>query len=198
MSDSILIRGAHSHNLQHIDVTIPKNTLTIITGVSGSGKSSLAFHTLYNVGQQKYLESLSSYARMFIGGMQKEAHVDEIIGLSPTISIDQKTTNRNPRSTVGTITEIYDYYKLVFLHAGERLCTVCDHTVQKDHVQDIIDAILASDQESKYMILAPCSQNFDSFEACREYVLNAGFVRMMIGDTLCTINDAFSDTWDVR
>jgi excinuclease ABC subunit A len=102
--------------LKNIDVKIPKNKMTVITGVSGSGKSSLAFSTIYNVGQQKYLESLSSYARMFIGGMSEEADVNEIKGLSPTISIDQKTTSKNPRSTVGTITEIYDYYKLLFLN----------------------------------------------------------------------------------
>ena len=116
MSDFLEVYGAKTHNLKNVNVKIPKNKLTVITGLSGSGKSSLAFKTIYNIGQQKYLESLSSYARMFIGGMSEEALYEEIKGLSPTISIDQKTTNRNPRSTVGTITEIYDYYKLLYLN----------------------------------------------------------------------------------
>jgi excinuclease ABC subunit A len=116
MSQYLEVFGAKTHNLKNIDVKIPKNKMTVITGVSGSGKSSLAFNTIYSIGQQKYLESLSSYARMFIGGMQEEAEFSEILGLSPTISIDQKTTSKNPRSTVGTITEIFDYYKLLFLN----------------------------------------------------------------------------------
>jgi len=125
MSQFLEIYGARTHNLKNINVKIPKNKLVVITGLSGSGKSSFAFNTIYSIGQQKYLESLSSYARMFIGGMKEEAELDEIVGLSPTISIDQKTTNRNPRSTVGTITEIYDYYKLLYLNIGERRCKEC-------------------------------------------------------------------------
>lgn len=155
MSEFLEVRGARTHNLKNIDVKIPKNTLTVITGLSGSGKSSLAFSTIYTIGQQKYLESLSSYARMFVGSGKDEAVYDEILGLSPTISIDQKTTNRNPRSTVGTITEIYDYYKLLFLNIGERKCTVCGQHIQKDAVKDIISYISSHNQGEKFYISCP-------------------------------------------
>ena len=113
MQDSIIIKGARAHNLKNVDVTIPRNKLTVITGISGSGKSSLAFDTIYAEGQRRYVESLSSYARMFLGQMEKP-DVDSIEGLSPAISIDQKTTSKNPRSTVGTVTEIYDYLRLLW------------------------------------------------------------------------------------
>ena len=125
MSEFLEIKWARTHNLKNINVKIPKNKLTVITGLSWSWKSSLAFKTIYNIWQQKYLESLSSYARMFIGWMSEEALYDEISWLSPAISIDQKTTNRNPRSTVWTITEIYDFYKLLFLNIWLRKCVEC-------------------------------------------------------------------------
>ena len=125
MSKFLEVIWARTHNLKNISVKIPKNKMTVITWVSGSWKSSLAFNTIYSVWQQKYLESLSSYARMFIWGMTEEAEVSEINWLSPTISIDQKTTSKNPRSTVWTITEIYDYYKLLFLNIWERKCVKC-------------------------------------------------------------------------
>ena len=155
MSQFLEVRGARTHNLKNIDVKIPKNTLTVITGLSGSGKSSLAFSTIYSIGQQKYLESLSSYARMFVWNNKDEALYDEIIGLSPTISIDQKTTNRNPRSTVGTITEIYDYYKLLFLNIGERKCVECGQKIQKDSVRDIIEYISSFSEGTKFYISCP-------------------------------------------
>ena len=117
MQDSIIIKGARVHNLKNIDVEIPRNTMTVVTGISGSGKSSLAFDTIYAEGQRRYVESLSSYARMFLGQMEKP-DVDSIDGLSPAISIDQKTTSKNPRSTVGTVTEIYDYLRLLWARIG--------------------------------------------------------------------------------
>ena len=124
MKDKIIIKGAREHNLKNIDIEIPKNQFVVITGVSGSGKSSLAFDTIYSEGQRRYVESLSAYARQFIGQMQKP-DVDSIEGLAPAISIEQKTTNRNPRSIVGTITEVYDYMRLLWAHIGEPHCPVC-------------------------------------------------------------------------
>jgi len=156
MSKFLEVYGANTHNLKNIDVKIPKNKITVITGLSGSGKSSLAFNTIYSVGQQKYLESLSSYARMFVGGMKEEADVWEIKWLSPTISIDQKTTSKNPRSTVGTITEIYDYYKLLFLNIGTRKCVKCGNVVKKDSMADVIDFLGTKKQWDKYMVLERC------------------------------------------
>ena len=123
-NDKIIIRGAREHNLKNIDVEIPRNKLVVISGLSGSGKSSLAFDTLFAEGQRRYMESLSSYARQFLGSMDKP-DVDLIEGLSPAISIEQKSTNKNPRSTVGTITEIYDYYRLLFARSGHPLCPKC-------------------------------------------------------------------------
>ncbi len=124
MLDKLIIKGAREHNLKNIDVEIPKNKFVVVTGVSGSGKSSLAFDTIYSEGQRRYVESLSAYARQFIGQMKKP-EVDSIEGLSPAISIEQKTTNKNPRSTVGTVTEIYDYMRLLFAHIGIAHCPIC-------------------------------------------------------------------------
>jgi len=145
-------------------VKIPKNTLTVITGISGSGKSSLAFATIYSIGQQKYLESLSSYARMFVGNKSDEALYDEIIGLSPTISIDQKTTNRNPRSTVGTITEIYDYYKVLYLNAGKRKCIKCGSWITKDTIKDIVAYIASFPVDTKYFLSYPILQDKEGID----------------------------------
>ena len=126
--DEIRIRGARTHNLKNVSVDLPRNRLTVITGLSGSGKSSLAFDTLYAEGQRRYVESLSSYARQFLGQMDKP-HVDLIEGLSPAVSIDQKSTNRNPRSTVGTVTEVYDYLRLLYARAGTPHCPVCGEVI---------------------------------------------------------------------
>ena len=154
MNDEIIIRGAKQHNLKNITVTIPRNKLVVITGLSGSGKSSLAFDTIYAEGQRRYVESLSSYARQFLGQMDKP-DVDYIEGLSPAISIDQKTTSRNPRSTVGTVTEIYDYLRLLFARIGEPHCPKCGKIIERQTVQQIVDSVLAMEQGTKFMVMAP-------------------------------------------
>ena len=133
-NDKIIIRGAREHNLKNIDLTIPRDSLVVMTGLSGSGKSSLAFDTIFADGQRRYMESLSSYARMFLGQMEKP-DVDSIEGLSPAISIDQKTTSKNPRSTVGTVTEIYDYLRLMYARIGVPHCPVCG----REHAVDIVE-----------------------------------------------------------
>ena len=137
MADTyITIKGARQHNLKNIDVQIPRRTLTVFTGLSGSGKSSLAFDTIYAEGQRRYVESLSAYARQFLGQMDKP-DVDYIEGLSPAISIDQKTTGRNPRSTVGTVTEIYDYLRLLYARAGEAFCPQCGKPIRQQTIQEL-------------------------------------------------------------
>src|SRR3954471_1769158 len=136
----IIVRGAREHNLKNIDVALPRDRLVVITGLSGSGKSSLAFDTIYAEGQRRYVESLSAYARQFLGQMEKP-DVDLIEGLSPAISIDQKGASRNPRSTVGTITEIYDYMRLLFARVGHPHCPNCGREIQQQTVQEIVDAV---------------------------------------------------------
>jgi excinuclease ABC subunit A len=152
--DSIIVKGAREHNLKNIDVVIPRNKLVVITGVSGSGKSSLAFDTIYAEGQRRYMESLSAYARQFLGRMEKP-DVDYIEGLSPAISIDQKGASKNPRSTVGTITEIYDYFRLLWARVGHPHCPVCGREITMQTVEQIVDAVKALPSGSKLMILAP-------------------------------------------
>src|SRR4030081_3568662 len=139
--DSIVIRGAREHNLKNIDVVVPRNKFVVITGVSGSGKSSLAFDTIFAEGQRRYVESLSAYARQFLEQMEKP-DVDSIEGLSPAISIEQKTSSRNPRSTVGTITEIYDYLRLLFARVGHAFCYNCGREISQQSVQQIVDRIM--------------------------------------------------------
>src|SRR6201981_3741368 len=139
---SIRIRGAREHNLRNIDVDLPRDALIVITGLSGSGKSSLAFDTIYAEGQRRYVESLSGYARQFLGLMEKP-DVDSIEGLSPAISIDQKTTSRNPRSTVGTVTEIYDYLRLLFARVGRPHCPICGRPISGQSIDSIVEQILA-------------------------------------------------------
>ena len=139
--ENIVVRGAREHNLKDIDVTIPRDKLVVITGVSGSGKSSLAFDTIYAEGQRRYVESLSAYARQFLGRMDKP-EVDYIEGLSPAISIDQKGVSRNPRSTVGTVTEVYDYLRLLFARVGHPHCHSCGRPVESQTVQQMVDAIV--------------------------------------------------------
>src|SRR5438094_638239 len=139
--DRITVRGAREHNLKNIDVEIPRDKLTVITGLSGSGKSSLAFDTIYAEGQRRYVESLSAYARQFLGLMEKP-DVDAIEGLSPAISIEQKTAGHNPRSTVGTVTEIYDYLRLLFARAGTPHCPNCGHPVQRQSPAQIAETVL--------------------------------------------------------
>src|SRR3989338_9085415 len=145
---SLIIRGARQHNLKNIDVTIPRGKLVVITGLSGSGKSSMAFDTIYAEGQRRYVESLSSYARQFLGLMEKP-DVDQIDGLSPAISIDQKSASSNPRSTVGTVTEIYDYLRLLFARVGDVFCPNCGRQVASQSVPEIVDQILKEKKETK-------------------------------------------------
>lgn len=152
--DKIIVKGAKEHNLKNIDVEIPRNKLVVITGLSGSGKSSLAFDTIYAEGQRRYVESLSSYARMFLGQMDKP-NVESIEGLSPAISIDQKTTSKNPRSTVGTVTEIYDYLRLLYARIGVPHCTVCGKEIVQQSIDQIVDKIMSYDEGTKIQIMSP-------------------------------------------
>src|SRR3979411_3093446 len=152
--DRIVIKGARVHNLKNIDVELPRNKFVVITGLSGSGKSSLAFDTVYAGGQRRYVESLSAYARQFLGLMEKP-DVDQIDGLSPAISIDQKSTSRNPRSTVATVTEIYDYLRLLYARIGVPHCPICGKPVTRRTPQVIIDEILKLEDGLRIMVLAP-------------------------------------------
>ena len=153
-SKNIVVTGAREHNLKNIDVELPRDKLVVLTGLSGSGKSSLAFDTIYAEGQRRYVESLSSYARMFLGQMEKP-DVDNIEGLSPAISIDQKTTSKNPRSTVGTVTEIYDYLRLMYARIGVPHCPVCGREIRQQTVDQIVDQVLALPERTKIQVLAP-------------------------------------------
>ncbi|HLU56672.1 MAG TPA: excinuclease ABC subunit UvrA [Pseudonocardia sp.] len=154
MADRLVVRGAREHNLRGVDLDLPRDSLVVFTGLSGSGKSSLAFDTIFAEGQRRYVESLSAYARQFLGQMDKP-DVDFIEGLSPAVSIDQKSTNRNPRSTVGTITEVYDYLRLLFARAGVPHCPVCGHVIEKQTPQQIVDQVLAMEEGSRFQVLAP-------------------------------------------
>ena len=148
MNDKIIIKGARENNLKNVDLTIPRDKLVVFTGLSGSGKSTLAFETIYAEGQRRYVESLSSYARMFLGQMEKP-DVDLIEGLSPAISIDQKTTSHNPRSTVGTVTEIYDYFRLLFARIGTPHCPSCGREIARQTVDQITDKVMAMEKGTK-------------------------------------------------
>ena len=150
----IVIKGARQNNLKNIDIEIPRDQLVVITGLSGSGKSSLAFDTIYAEGQRRYVESLSAYARQFLGQMDKP-DVDYIGGLSPSISIDQKTTSKNPRSTVGTVTEIYDYLRLLFARIGRPHCPKCGRPISQQTVSQIVDQVLALPERTRVQILGP-------------------------------------------
>ena len=155
--DRLVVRGAREHNLRDISVDLPRNSLIVFTGLSGSGKSSLAFDTIFAEGQRRYVESLSAYARQFLGQMDKP-DVDFIEGLSPAVSIDQKATNRNPRSTVGTITEVYDYLRLLFARAGRPHCPVCGEAVTRQSPQQIVDRLLELPERTRFQVLAPVVQ----------------------------------------
>jgi excinuclease ABC subunit A len=187
--DAIVVRGAREHNLKNIDVTIPRDRLVVITGLSGSGKSSLAFDTIYAEGQRRYVESLSAYARQFLGQMEKP-DVDYIEGLSPAISIDQKGASRNPRSTVGTVTEIYDYLRLLFARAGRPHCPKCGRPIERQTVQQIVDAILGLPAGKRLMILAPViSDRKGEHHAVLEDARRAGFVRVRVDGTVYDLED---------
>ena len=185
----IKIRGANEHNLKNISLDIPRNELVVLTGLSGSGKSSLAFDTIYAEGQRRYVESLSSYARQFLGQMEKP-DVDYIEGLSPAISIDQKTTSKNPRSTVGTVTEIYDYLRLLYARIGVPHCPVCGKVIEKQTVDQIVDKILKLEEKTRIQIMAPIVRGRKG-----EYVKElddarkSGFVRVRVDGSIYDLSE---------
>jgi excinuclease ABC subunit A len=185
----IIIRGARVHNLKNIDVTIPRSSLTVITGLSGSGKSSLAFDTLYSEGQRRYVESLSAYARQFLGLMEKP-DVDSIEGLSPAISIEQKSTGHNPRSTVGTITEIYDYLRLLYARVGSPTCYQCGRPISRQTVQEIVDKIMEFPAGAKFQVLSPVvSGRKGEYRELFEKLRKDGFVRVRVDDITYALDE---------
>lgn len=189
MNSNIVVRGAREHNLKNIDVEIPRDKLVVITGLSGSGKSSLAFDTIYAEGQRRYVESLSSYARQFLGLMEKP-DVDQIDGLSPAISIDQKSTSRNPRSTVATVTEIYDYLRLLFARIGVPHCPACGKSVEKRSPQAIVDSVLAQPEGARLMILAPIvADKKGEFAHVPEQYQRAGFARARVDGVVYSLDE---------
>ena len=189
MIDHILIKGARENNLKNIDVEIPRDKLVVLTGLSGSGKSSLAFETLYAEGQRRYVESLSSYARMFLGQMEKP-DVDYIEGLSPAISIDQKTTSKNPRSTVGTVTEIYDYLRLLWARVGTPHCPKCGKEIHQQTIDQIIDQVLALPQATRIQVLAPVIRGKKGEHAkVLEDARRSGYVRVRIDGALYDLSE---------
>ena len=189
MQDSIIIKGARVHNLKNIDVEIPRNTMTVVTGISGSGKSSLAFDTIYAEGQRRYVESLSSYARMFLGQMEKP-DVDSIDGLSPAISIDQKTTSKNPRSTVGTVTEIYDYLRLLWARIGIPHCPKCGKEIRQQSVDQIIDQLMALPEGTRMQVLAPVIRGRKGeYQKVFEDARKSGFVRVRVDGSIYDLSE---------
>ena len=188
-NDKIVIRGARAHNLKNIDVTIPRDQLVVITGLSGSGKSSLAFDTLYAEGQRRYVESLSAYARQFLGQMDKP-DVDSIEGLSPAISIDQKTTSKNPRSTVGTVTEINDYLRLLYARVGHPICPNDQTEISSQSVEQMVDQVLALPEKSRLQILAPIvTQKKGQHKRIFEMIQREGYVRVRVNGEVYDISD---------
>ena len=189
MNENIVIKGAREHNLRNVDVTIPRDKLVVMTGLSGSGKSSLAFDTIYAEGQRRYVESLSSYARQFLGQMEKP-DVDSIDGLSPAISIDQKTTSRNPRSTVGTVTEIHDYLRLLWARAGHPHCPSCGKEIRQQTVDQMVDAMCAYPERTRFQVLSPVirakkGEHVKVFEDARK----SGFVRVRVDGDMYEVDD---------
>ena len=192
VGEYIKIRGACEHNLKNIDVDIPRNELVVLTGMSGSGKSSLAFDTIYAEGQRRYMESLSSYARQFLGQMEKP-NVERIDGLSPAISIDQKSTNRNPRSTVGTVTEIYDYFRLLYARIGIPHCPNCGREISKQTVDQMVDQIMALPEGTKIQLLAPVVRGRKGqHEKVLERAKKSGYVRVRIDGSLYELTEEIS------
>src|SRR5712675_277807 len=189
MLKRITVHGARQHNLKNIDVSIPRNTFTVITGLSGSGKSSLAFDTIYAEGQRRYVETLSPYARQFLDQMERP-DVDSIDGLSPAISIEQKTSGRSPRSTVGTITEIYDYVRLLYSAIGTPYCPNCGHEITRQSTEQILEQIYALKQEERIMILAPVVRGRKGeYKKELERFAKQGFVRARIDGTLRSLDE---------
>lgn len=189
MNDNIIIKGAKEHNLKNINLTIPRDKLVVVTGLSGSGKSSLAFDTLYAEGQRRYVESLSSYARQFLGLMEKP-NVELIEGLSPAISIDQKTTSRNPRSTVGTVTEIYDYIRLLYARIGVPYCPNCGKKIEKQTIDQIVDTLMELEEGTKIQIFAPIIRGRKGeFVKLLESFSKEGFVRARVDGEVVELTD---------
>ena len=189
MRDELIIKGARQHNLKNIDISLPRNALIVVTGLSGSGKSSLAFDTIYAEGQRRYVESLSAYARQFLGQMDKP-DVDYIEGLSPAISIDQKTTSRNPRSTVGTVTEIYDYLRLLFARIGHAHCPSCGKPITSQTIQQMTDDVMSLPERTKIMVEAPLIRGKKGeHKALLERMRKEGFARVCIDGTVFTLDE---------
>src|ERR687892_49271 len=193
MIDKLIVRGAKQHNLNNISVTIPRDKIVVITGLSGSGKSTLAFDTVYAEGQRRYVESLSAYARQFLELMDKP-DVDSIDGLSPAISIQQKTTSKNPRSTVGTVTEIYDYLRLLYARIGTPTCPECSRTIASQSSDSITESILKSAQKKKkngsIMILAPIiSAKKGTYEKLFNELKQDGFSRIRLDGVITNLED---------
>ena len=192
MIDRIRVRGARANNLKNIDVDLPRDALVVMTGLSGSGKSSLVFDTIFADGQRRYMESLSSYARQFLGQMEKP-DVDSIEGLSPAITIDQKTTSKNPRSTVGTVTEIYDYLRLLYARIGIPHCPICGREIRQQSIDEMVDRVLSLEEGTRIQLLAPIirgkkGQHTKELEKARR----SGYVRVKIDDSLYDLSETIT------
>ncbi len=189
MADRLVVRGAREHNLQDVSLDLPRDRLIVFTGLSGSGKSSLAFDTIYAEGQRRYVESLSAYARQFLGQMDKP-DVDFIEGLSPAISIDQKSSSRNPRSTVGTVTEVYDYLRLLYARIGKPHCPNCGRPVARQSPQQIVDRILAMEEGTRFMVLAPVVRGRKGeYGALLDDLAKQGFARARVDGAMVELAD---------
>ncbi len=189
VGSQIVVSGAREHNLKGVDVSLPRDSLVVITGLSGSGKSSLAFDTIYAEGQRRYVESLSAYARQFLGQMDKP-DVDSIEGLSPAISIDQKTTSRNPRSTVGTVTEIYDYLRLLWARVGKPYCHNCGEPISGQSVEQITDRVLTLAEGTRFMVLAPVvRERKGEYGRMLEEMRQQGYARAVVDGELLRLDE---------
>ena len=189
MQENIIVKGARENNLKNIDVSIPRDKLTVITGLSGSGKSSLAFDTIYAEGQRRYVESLSSYARMFLGQKEKP-DVDYIDGLSPAISIDQKTTSQNPRSTVGTVTEIYDYLRLLWARVGTPHCPNCGKEIKQQTIDQIVDQVMALGEDTRIQVMAPVIRGKKGeYAKVFEDARKSGYVRVRVDGSMYDLSE---------
>ncbi|MGE5674953.1 MAG: excinuclease ABC subunit UvrA, partial [Mycobacterium leprae] len=185
--DKIIVKGARQHNLKNVDLELPRDKFIVFTGLSGSGKSSLAFDTIYAEGQRRYVESLSAYARQFLGQMDKP-DVDYIEGLSPAISIDQKTTSRNPRSTVGTVTEIYDYLRLLYARVGRAHCPQCGKPIAQQTVEQMVDTLLEMPEGTRIQVMAPLVRGRKGeHEKVFEDIKKGGYVRMRVDGTVMDV-----------
>ena len=191
-NNRIVIKGAREHNLKNVDLELPRNKLIVMTGLSGSGKSSLAFDTIFADGQRHYMESLSSYARQFLGQMEKP-DVDEITGLSPAISIDQKTTSHNPRSTVGTVTEIYDYLRLMYARIGVPHCPICGREITQQTIDEMVDEVMKLPERTRFQVLAPVVRGRKGTQAKElDAARRAGFARVRIDGNMYDLSEEIS------